>query len=126
MPLPLLRKIKGTKTMSRLIPKRVFKFRPGSVTIQFKQEERVFLLNWAKTLKPKTEIEERAVKRFLIRIMGETIYYPLYPDKDCPICERTVSGIRYETHVIDCKRKQKTKKQTPAIDPVVWEMMGGR
>lgn len=99
------------------------KFQPGSRTLQLKHEERVFLLQWAKTLKPKTEIEKRIVRRFLTRLMGHAIYLPLYPKRECPVCEREVAGHIYESHVIRCKARRDAESRMPKIDPVVWEMM---
>lgn len=99
------------------------KFRPGDRCLAFKQEERLFLLKWAKTLKPKTELEKRIVRRLLVRLMGHAMYYPLYPRKECPHCDREVAGQVYDTHVIRCEIRKKKMREVPEIDPVVWEMM---
>lgn len=106
-----------------MLVKRKMKFRPGNRTLQLKQEERIFLLEWAKTLNPKTEIEKRIVRRFLMRLMGERGYYPLYPPKECPHCEARISGAVYDMHLLRCIAKIKMEKRRPRIDPSVLEMM---
>lgn len=99
------------------------KFIPGTKTIPFQQEERLFLLKWAKTLRPKTELEKRIVKRFLCRLMGQNIYYPLHPHIECPICETNIRENLLKAHLARCKAKRAAANIKPEIDPVVWEMM---
>lgn len=79
----------------------------GGVTINLRVEERAFLIKSFKKIKGKTELENRIIKRTLMRLMGRQVgMYPLFPNKECKLCERTYSYTHYEAHVIACKRRR--------------------
>lgn len=102
------------------------KYNPGKIMTSFVDEERLFMLKWARTMKASNDLEGRIIKRVLGKILGLSARNipDLYPPKECPLCERTFSIVHFETHYVSCKRKNgKSTQRLPDIDPVVWEMM---
>lgn len=80
----------------------------GSCTINLVAEERAFWINAFKQVKPTTELEERILKRTLMRLMRKSTHrFPLYPARECPICERSFHHKIYDRHVFVCKRRRK-------------------
>lgn len=90
----------------------------GSVTINLVAEERQFWISAMKQVKAKTDLEERIIKRTIARLLRRGVHrYPLYPDKECPICERTFSYRKFDMHHFVCKRKNRAPKFT--VDPEI-------
>lgn len=92
----------------------------GSVTLNLCAEERAFLVNAFKQIKTKTELEERIVKRSIMKLLRKPTHrFPLYPDKECPICERTFSFKLFPRHHFVCK--QRDKETSFRVDPEILE-----
>lgn len=94
----------------------------GSVTLNLVGEERAFWINAFKKVKPKTELEKRILKRTLMRLMRKNTHrFPLYPDKECPICERIFAHKVFDRHYFVCKKR----RQEPQfeVDPEILERL---
>lgn len=100
------------------------KFRRG-VVLGWSEEERVYLMNLVtKIATPETDHEKRIITRFLMKLNGTpTYYYPLYPNKECPICEIEYTHKAFKTHYAACKRKHGALQRLPKIDHAVLEML---
>lgn len=99
-------------------------FRRGKVTLNLVEEERVFLINSFKKIKPKTDLEKRIVKRALHRLMGSPVHnIKLYPNKECKICHREIAANRYDEHFVACTARKERMRLMPKIDPAVLEMV---
>jgi len=108
----------GRVTTSKL------KFQRGNITINFKEEERVYLLSLFKGASPKTDLEKRIVHRAILRLLGYSCYnVPLRPPKECRYCEEEIRGDRHEAHELACKLKREQQRMIPKIDPAVLEMV---
>lgn len=102
------------------------KWKPGKITVALEPEERKFLVKMLKVAHemPKNEIEKRISKRFLMKLYGvATYYYPLYPDKECPLCEREFSYKVFDSHFVRCQKKHHTIDRAPKSEPHILEMM---
>lgn len=107
-----------------ILSKKRYPFKKGNRTLNLHEVERLFLLSLVKLANPKTDLEKRILKRLIIKVLGHsTHWFPLYPPQECPICERTVSGMAFDSHVIKCKAKEKAERLQPKIDPDVWERL---
>lgn len=107
--------------------KRSIKLAPGTISIgNMALIEREYLLSLAKLAKPKTEIEERILQRFILRMIGKggVVRVKLYPDVECSICESTFSGNIFDRHFNVCKEQKKALNNLPEVDPTVFEMLG--
>lgn len=92
----------------------------GGVTINLVAEERAFWINAMKDLKTKNDLEERIVKRTIARLLRKNVYkFPLYPDKECPHCERTFAHRAFERHEPFCRRKHRAPSFK--VDPEILE-----
>lgn len=92
----------------------------GNVTLSLVAEERAFLINLLKDLKAENELEERIIKRTLMGLLRKQRHrYPLYPDKECPVCERTFAAKIFERHHFACKQKEKSLRVD--FDPEILE-----
>lgn len=92
----------------------------GSVTLNLAAEERAFLVNAFKSIKTKTELEERIVKRTIMRLLRKDVHrYPLFPNKECPVCEREFAYKVYDRHVRLCRAKKKERFTKYDVDPEI-------
>jgi hypothetical protein len=95
----------------------------GSVTLNLVAEERAFLVNAFKHIKTKTELEERIVKRAIMKLLRKgTHRFPLFPDKECPVCERTFHFKVFDRHHFVCK--QKNREPRFQVDPEILARIG--
>lgn len=90
----------------------------GNVTLNLCAEERAFWINAFKQVKAKDELGERILKRTLLGLMRKNRHrFPLYPDKECPICERTFAHKVFARHHFICKKK--AREPSFEIDPEI-------
>lgn len=90
----------------------------GSVTFSMIAEERAFWINAFKQIKAEGEIEKRILKRTLMKLMRKPTHnYPVYPPKECPICERTFHYKVFKRHHFICKQKRREPKFE--VDPEI-------
>lgn len=95
----------------------------GGVTLNLVAEERIFWVKALKQIKTKTELEEQIVKRTIARLLRRNVHrFPLYPDKECPICERTFAYKVFDRHYFVCKRK--TREESYVVDDEILERIG--
>ena len=93
----------------------------GSVTLNLVAEERIFWVKIFKTVQGKTELEKRIIKRTLmglLRVHGKH-RFPLHPDRECPICERSYGHKVFERHVFMCKQREKERDVYFKVDPEI-------
>ena len=92
----------------------------GSVTLNLQAEERAFLVNAFKQIKARTDLEERIIKRTIMGLLRKDRHrYPLYPNKECPICERNFAYKSFARHHFVCKQKKREPNFT--VDPEILE-----
>lgn len=89
----------------------------GSATFQLLGEERAYLINAFKNINPKTELDKRIAKRFMMKLLGHgTWKFPLYPDQECKYCENTFHYKVFKRHEFTCKEKRKEQKKGFTVD----------
>jgi hypothetical protein len=101
-----------------------YPFRKGNRTINLVEIERVVFLGLIKLAKPKNDIERRILRRLILKALGHPAHnYPIYPPKECPVCERSFAAKIYDRHVLKCEAEEKEMRTRPKIDPEVYERL---